>query len=372
VASNGEHPVGDGRERELWDAARSFCRGAALLDLCDLANSVSSGSNGEVVLPHHLHPSVVTPQLALDFVERGGKYARPFLALTVYDALTGCAGDEVPRHICQIALAIEIFHKASLVHDDIEDDDAVRYGLPTLHREHGIPLAVNVGDYLIGLGYRLLAAGGAAVGQDCATDLFQHFASAHLALSEGQGAELAWRDLRGSSLAPADAIELYAQKTAPGFEGAMYAGARAAGPAEHFEEPFRRLARALGIAFQIRNDLKDLAGDAANQRKATDICGRRPTVLWALALERLHGCGEDVDTLPTRIEQNHHHETNGHARPPAGLDCGAVQELYARLEIVPEAERLIAEHVAKAHGIIDEIEEARLAGSLRPLLNRLV
>ena len=52
---------------------------------------------------------------------------------------------------------MECFHKASLIHDDIEDDDAQRYGEPTLHVEHGVPVALNVGDLLIGEGYRLLA-----------------------------------------------------------------------------------------------------------------------------------------------------------------------------------------------------------------------
>ena len=56
-----------------------------------------------------------------------------------------------------MALAIEALHKASLVHDDIEDDDEFRYGRPTLHRVHGVAQAVNVGDFLIGLGYRLIA-----------------------------------------------------------------------------------------------------------------------------------------------------------------------------------------------------------------------
>ena len=55
------------------------------------------------------------------------------------------------------AISIESFHKASLVHDDIQDGDEFRYGQPTLHIAHGVPTAINVGDYLIGLGYRLVS-----------------------------------------------------------------------------------------------------------------------------------------------------------------------------------------------------------------------
>ena len=52
------------------------------------------------------------------------------------------------------ALAMEVFHKASLVHDDIQDNDPYRYGQETLHRRYGVGTAINVGDYLIGMGYR--------------------------------------------------------------------------------------------------------------------------------------------------------------------------------------------------------------------------
>ena len=55
-------------------------------------------------------------------------------------------------------MAIEAFHKASLVHDDIEDDDRYRYGRETLHRQFDLGTAINVGDYLIGLGYRLVGS----------------------------------------------------------------------------------------------------------------------------------------------------------------------------------------------------------------------
>ena len=54
---------------------------------------------------------------------------------------------QIPDAVKRMALAIEIFHKASLVHDDIEDDDAVRYGRPTLHQKYGLATAINVGDY---------------------------------------------------------------------------------------------------------------------------------------------------------------------------------------------------------------------------------
>ena len=105
-------------------------------------------------------------------------------------------GWELPDSVKRAAIAIETFHKASLVHDDIEDDDSYRYGQETLHRVHGVGTAINVGDYLIGLGYRLVSRDRKELGAEVAADILDKLADAHLKLSEGQGAELLWRDAR--------------------------------------------------------------------------------------------------------------------------------------------------------------------------------
>ncbi len=127
------------------------------------------------------------------------------------------------------ALSIETFHKASLVHDDIEDDDQFRYGDPTLHRKFGTPTAINVGDYLIGLGYRLISRDAAAIGADAAADMLDRLADAHMKLTEGQGAELLWRDSLNKKLTPLDALKIYALKTSPAFEAALYSRPAACG-----------------------------------------------------------------------------------------------------------------------------------------------
>ena len=90
-------------------------------------------------------------------------------------------------------MAIEIFHKASLVHDDIEDDDAMRYGRATLHVEQGLPSAINAGDYLLGAGYRIVSLLPGVEPRPLA-DLVGILSDAHVRLARGQGAELWWRD----------------------------------------------------------------------------------------------------------------------------------------------------------------------------------
>src|SRR5882724_5056804 len=174
--------------------------------------------------------------IAYDWMAQGGKRSRPLITLAAYDALKGAPGTrsveglELPDAVRRTALAIEAFHKASLVHDDIEDDDTFRYGRETLHRQYGVSTAINVGDYLIGLGYRLVSREKQALSGDVVADILDRMSDAHLKLSEGQGAELLWRDAQDKTLTALDALKIYALKTAPAFDAALYSGLRLAGP----------------------------------------------------------------------------------------------------------------------------------------------
>src|SRR5262249_13327171 len=230
--------------------------------------------------------------IAYDFLAKGGKRSRPLITLATYDALTGGNGTlsadglNLSDSVKRSALAIEAFHKASLVHDGIEDDDAFRYGAPTVHRQYGVGTAINVGDYLIGLGYRLVSRERKVLGAEAAADILDKLADAHLKLSEGQGAELLWRDAADKALTTLDALKIYALKTSPAFEAALYTGARLAGSAENYEKMVTDFSRNVGVAFQIVNDIKDWAGDEDNKLLAgQDVLAARPTLLLALALE---------------------------------------------------------------------------------------
>ena len=216
------------------------------------------------------HPIARTESLAYEFLAAGGKHSRPFMTMAVYDAVTEAAatladGDRViaefPDHVKRTAITIETFHKASLVHDDIEDNDAFRYGRETLHRQHGIPTAINVGDFLVSLGYRLVAEDRNAMGSDAAADILAYLADCHGRLCEGQGAELIWRDALDKNLKPIDALKVYALKTSPAFEAAIYCGLRLAGPCGEYLPFVKLFSRNLGVAFQILNDIKDWEKD---------------------------------------------------------------------------------------------------------------
>ncbi|MFA7370094.1 MAG: DUF116 domain-containing protein, partial [Kiritimatiellales bacterium] len=91
-----------------------------------------------------------TAQIAYDWLLKDGKRWRPYLLASTYSALND-GTTELPDEVRRLAIAVECFHKASLIHDDIEDNDNLRYGQPTFHKQYGIPVAINAGDLALSL-----------------------------------------------------------------------------------------------------------------------------------------------------------------------------------------------------------------------------
>ncbi len=306
--------------------------------------------------------------IAYEWLAQGGKRSRPLITLAAYDALKGAPatrsadGLDLPDAVRRTALAIEAFHKASLVHDDIEDDDAFRYGHETLHRRHGVGTAINVGDYLIGLGYRLVSREKQALGGDVVADILDRLSDAHLKLSEGQGAELLWRDAPDKTLTALDALKIYALKTAPAFDAALYAGLRLAGPADGYEKMVGDFSRHVGVAFQVLNDLKDWQEDGDNKLLAgQDALAGRPTLLLALALEGL--AGADREELLALLHDRAP-AVNGHA----AHKVARVRRLFERSRAFEKAEQLVEKYRARAEVLADAVEPTEL----RELLYYLV
>ncbi|HXX94126.1 MAG TPA: DUF116 domain-containing protein [Planctomycetota bacterium] len=151
-----------------------------------------------------------TSALARRWLAKDGKRWRPYLAACAYLALRG--EHEITPDLRKLAVAIECFHKASLIHDDIEDGDDTRYGESTLHREVGLPVALNAGDFLLGEGYRLLSE--LTIDPAVRVRMLQAASEGHLTLSRGQGRELLW-SRNPAPLPSTEVLELFRQKTAP-------------------------------------------------------------------------------------------------------------------------------------------------------------
>jgi len=286
-------------------------------------------------------PQGPAEQVAREWLARAGKRWRPFLTLCAWRALQEDPHAPIPEGLKKVAVAVECFHKASLVHDDIEDDDAERYGEPTLHGSHGVPIALNAGDLLIGEGYRLLAAAGGDTAQ-----MIRIAAEGHRQLCLGQGAELDWHRHK-QALTALQVIDIFRRKTAPAFEVALRLGAAFTGADEEVHEVLRKYSDALGIAYQIRDDLEDLDSNS-------DLIGSRPTLPMALAYERAKERRSVLDAI---------------WRGEGSLE--EARAVIADTDAAGRSKQLLEAHKEQAVRTLPELHNASLKGLLRRVIGKI-
>jgi geranylgeranyl pyrophosphate synthase len=160
-----------------------------------------------------------TEELALKTMALGGQRMRPLLALLAYQSYAGKVSEEVQK---TLALVIECFHKASLEDEVNQDNEEFRYNQPALHKSAGIPVAINIGDYLTGKGYQLLAS--APFDSIIKAECLKVVAASHVNLSEGQGADiLLQQNISGKSVD--DILKIFEQKTGEAVKVALLTGA---------------------------------------------------------------------------------------------------------------------------------------------------
>jgi geranylgeranyl diphosphate synthase type I len=212
---------------------------------------------------------------------RRGKRIRPLLGLLAYASITGDHRKALPG-----AAAVELGHNFSLVHDDIEDGDRERRARPTLWALHGIPQAINAGDMLFTLSrvalHRLTDLG---FPDATVLRLMRLYDDTCLALCEGQ-----YMDIWAADNPDAMNTELYfdmiGRKTAALIASSVEAGAVLATDEEGVIAAYRRFGWALGIAFQLNDDLLGIWGDeAATGKKPSDLARHKKTLPVIHAVE---------------------------------------------------------------------------------------
>jgi farnesyl diphosphate synthase len=262
----GERP--DGARERLERALRSS------------ASDVESALDNLLPRPGGLHARV---QEAMRYaVFAGGKRLRPFLALQ-------CAGlFGAPRgRALRVAAAIEALHTYSLVHDDLPamDDDDLRRGRPTTHRQFDEATAILAGDGLLTFAFELLAGAATHPSGDVRGELLASLARA--AGSEGMiGGQMIDIEAPGLELSADQVIELQQKKTGALFEFACEAGGVLGGAGPAARAALKAYARDFGLAFQISDDLIDLLGsaEAAGKRVGKDEAQGKATLvsLWGV------------------------------------------------------------------------------------------
>jgi geranylgeranyl pyrophosphate synthase len=287
-------------------------------------------------------------RVARSWLAADGKRWRPFLTACAYKAQQDDPSAPLPESLRRAAVAVECFHKASLVHDDIEDADDRRYGRDTLHVAHGVPIALNAGDLLVGEGYRLLADCGAP-SHVCA-ELVRIAAVGQRELCLGQGAELAW--MREPRPITADAVvDIFKRKTSPAFEVALRIGAALGGADDDTHGVLREYSEALGIAYQIRDDLEDLAEG--------ETVSAAPSLLLALACDKAGAAGRE------RVMSSWRNAHNGR-EPRAEFHA-----LLRELAVDDRARALLEAYKEQAVRTLPALANPSLKGLLRRVVGKV-
>jgi geranylgeranyl diphosphate synthase type II len=290
--------------------------------------------------------------LVADYPQRGGKMMRPSLCIATARAF-GASLEEALGS----AIAIELMHNALLVHDDIEDESEKRRGRPTLHRLHGIPLAINAGDLMSLMSLRPLMDNIDFLGPELALRILEETDLMARETAEGQAMDLGWRLENTTSLEIADYLQMVLKKTCwlasiyPIRVGALI-GTRGLADLD----AFFRFGFFLGASFQIQDDLLNLARDDGRYGKERDgdlFEGKRTLMLIHLLqhstaqererLSSLLSCRRDERTVKQVCWMHQLMVERGsiqHARQIANGLAGAAlyeyEKLFAHLEDSPD------------------------------------
>jgi geranylgeranyl pyrophosphate synthase len=295
-----------------------------------------------------------TSRIARSWLAKDGKRWRPYLTACATMALLSDRKDETPAvspDLKKLAVAVECFHKASLIHDDIEDGDSSRYGEKTLHEEAGMPVALNVGDFLLGEGYRLI--GELDVDPAVKVAMLRLASAGHLTLSRGQGRELSW--IRNPvPLSSVEVLDLFRLKTAPAFEVALRLGACLAGADDETHEVLRKYSESIGIAYQIQDDLEDCRQGS----ESDDLSKGRPSVVVAIAYKRADE-GPDKERMRALF------------RPAAAPVNGEVHAVFKSSRAVEKAEELLEAYKEDAIRSLRFLSGATLKGLLRRVVGKI-
>ena len=187
----------------------------------------------------------------------GGKRIRPVLLLAACE----CAGGNV-RNAMAFAIAVELIHTYSLIHDDLPamDDDILRRGKPTNHVVFGEAMAILAGDGLLNMAYELMSSA-------CAENVEMKYIYAMKEIAEAAGS----RGMVGGQVVDIvsegaemheDVLDyIHNHKTASMISASLAAGAMLGGADEKDVEKFRRVGKLIGFAFQVKDDILDYTGD---------------------------------------------------------------------------------------------------------------
>ncbi len=213
-------------------------------------------------------------QISRYIIEAGGKRIRPRLVLLFAEAF----GFEGPERF-ELAAIVEFIHTATLLHDDVVDESALRRGRPTANAMFGNAASVLVGDFLYSRAFQMMVTINRM-------RVLEVLADATNVIAEGEVLQLL--NMHDPDISVEDYLQVIRYKTAKLFEASARLGAVLGGASPELEESCADYGRSLGTAFQLVDDLLDYEGHADEMGKnvGDDLREGKPTLPLLLAMER--------------------------------------------------------------------------------------
>ena len=281
----------------------------------------------------------------------GGKRIRPTLAL-IASALFG--GNE--KDVLPAALALEVFHNFTLLHDDVMDKAEVRRGRPTVHVKWDENTAILSGDQMLIEAYKLLSD----VPADKLPQVLKWFNEMAIGICEGQQYDVDFE--HQSQVTIDDYMMMIEKKTSVLLAYALKIGGYIAGASTAQLEALYQYGLHIGLAFQIQDDILDVYGDPKTFGKAIggDICCNKKTLLLLTALET-----EDAESKAELLQWISVTDRNEEK-------IAAVTALYNRLGVRKACETVMEAHTATALAQLDKLPQNSACEKLRELAEKLV
>ena len=287
----------------------------------------------------------------------GGKRLRPTLALTAAEVIVngGLLNGDAIEQALPAALALEVFHNFTLLHDDLMDRAEVRRGKAAVHVQWNDNTAILSGDQMLIEAYKLIAQ----VPSDKVRRTLEMFNEMATGICEGQQMDVDFEHM--SQVSIDDYMRMIELKTSVLPAYAMKIGGYIAGANEAQQEALYRYGLHIGLAFQIQDDILDVYGDPKTFGKAIggDICCNKKTILLLTALE-----SADAESKAELLQWM------------MASDCdeekiAAVTEIYNRLGVRGSCETVMEQQTSLALAQLDRLPQNNATERLRVLAEQL-
>lgn len=284
-------------------------------------------------------------------LEGNGKRIRPFLTLLASEAVCGSS-----ENALKVALAVEILHNFTLIHDDIMDQADLRHGRPTVHKQWNINAAILSGDMMIAYAYELALQ----AKSNRHAELIHILNHANITICEGQALDMELEEKQDATIA--DYLDMISKKTGRLISAALEAGGVAGNATDEQLRNLVIFGEKIGRAFQIQDDYLDIMAEDGKSGKMAggDVINGKKTYLLLRSLELTSG--EEHDLLQSIIVNK-------------GINAERVAEvkaIYEKCGVLKETAALINQDTEEALTAIATLPHAEGCEYLKGFANMLM